>query len=100
MELSTFVESESLLALSIAIKLRFGLGRPGTDFFAQTGIGSGSIYPVVHYAGGIEYGVTERVAVCVQVRRYAPNIDIDKNFYSIGVNLNLTSDRLRESYLQ
>ncbi|MEK9138689.1 MAG: hypothetical protein AAB393_16320, partial [Bacteroidota bacterium] len=53
---------ENILALSVALKLRFGLGPPNTDVFAQAGIGSGSIYPVVHYTGGIEYGVTERVA--------------------------------------
>lgn len=95
-----FRRVENILALSVALKLRISLGRPSTDLFAQAGIGSGSIYPVYHYAGGIECGITERLAVCLRVRRYSPNIDIDKNFFSIGVNLNLTSDRLREGYLQ
>ncbi len=91
--------SSTVLALSIALKLRVVLGRLNTDFFAQAGVGAGSMYPVIHYAYGVEYGIAERLALTLQVRRHTSNLEVNNNFYTLGVNLNLTSDRLREEYL-
>jgi hypothetical protein len=96
----TFRHAETILALSAALKLRFLLGRPATNFFAQAGVGSASMYPVIHVAAGIEYAMTERLAFRAQVRRYTRNIDIDQNFYSIGFSLDVTTDDARAGHLE
>ncbi len=57
------------------------------------------MYPVIHYAYGVDYGIAERRALTFQVRRHTSNLEANNNFYTLGVNLNLTSDRLREEYL-
>ncbi len=87
------------LALSVALKLRIPLGRPSTNVSLQGGIGSGSFYPVVHYAIGMEYGTTERLTLVGQVRRHSPNIDINEPFLSIGLNFDVTSVSLKQKYL-
>lgn len=87
------------LALSAALKLRVLLSKPSTNVFVQTGVGSGSMYWVYHYALGMEYGITDRVAVYLQVRQHSPNLDIDEFFFQIGINLDVTSSRLKQKYL-
>lgn len=88
-----------ILALSTAMKLRIPLGRPSTNVFVQAGVGSGSMYWVFHYALGLEYGITDRVTGYLQVRQHSPNLDIDEFFFQIGINLDVTSSRLKQEYL-
>ncbi len=57
------------------------------------------MYPVIHYAYGVAYAIAERVAITLQVRRHTANLEIDNNFYTLGVNVNITPDRLREEDL-
>ncbi|MBI5471604.1 MAG: hypothetical protein HY961_04595 [Ignavibacteriae bacterium] len=85
------------LALSVALKLRIPLGRPSTNVSLQGGIGSGSFYPVVHYAIGMEYGITERLTLVGQVRRHS--LDINEPILSVGLNFDVTSMSLKQKYL-
>ncbi len=68
----TLRHGETIVALSAALKLRFLLDRRCRNFFAQADVGSGSMYPVLHVAAGIECGMNERLALHAQVRRNTP----------------------------
>jgi len=84
--------------LSAGLKARVPLDRTATSLYAQGGIGTGVLYPVWHYAGGVEYGVWDRVSLYLQVKKFSGNLDISEAFLSIGININATSERLRRKY--
>ncbi len=81
------------------MKLRVPIIRINTNVYAQGGIGGGSIYPVLHYAIGGEYGFSKLITLYLQMRKHTANLDIDEAFLMVGINFNLTSSAQRESYL-
>lgn len=88
--------------LAGAMRLRLPLPNANKNIYAEFGLGSGSMYPVLHYAVGFEYGITEKVAVFAQYRKFSPNFDhLQPHYstYSIGVNFDVTPSILRQSYL-
>jgi len=88
--------------LGAAIRLRIPLGTVNKNVYALAGFGSGSMYPVLYSGAGIEYGFSKRIAMFIQYRSYTSNFDYLQptyGIYSAGVNFDITSSSLRESYL-
>jgi hypothetical protein len=88
--------------LGAGVRLRFPFARYNKNIYGMVGFGSGSRYPVLYAATGIEFGITERTAVFFQYRTYTPNFDYLKpnyGIYSLGLNIDITPTSLRESYL-
>lgn len=88
----------SWFMMSAALKLRFQLPRQSTNFFVQGGIGTYILFPVLHYAAGVEYGLFDRLSLYLQVKKFGSGAEIRDGFISIGVNINATSERLRDQY--
>jgi len=88
----------SWFMMSAALKLRFQLPRQSTNLYVQGGIGTYIYYPVLHYAAGVEYGLSDGLSLYLQVKKFGSTTEIRESFISIGININATSERLRREY--
>jgi hypothetical protein len=94
--------NNSALVVGTSLRMRIPIARYNKNIFGQFGLGSGSIYPVLFYALGFEYGIVEKISVFTQFKRYTSNFDkllSPYTVYSVGLNIDLTPASVRESYL-
>jgi hypothetical protein len=88
----------SWFMLAAGLKARFQLPRPSTNLYLQAGMSTYLIGPIFYYAAGAEYGLLDRLSIYLQVKRFGSYSDIGDSFITIGININATSERLREKY--
>ncbi len=91
-------ESRTLFTVSAALKLRIPLHRETTNFYIQVGAGPIFLGLVSHVALGAEFGLVDRISLYSQVKLYNLGPDLPDAFVTIGLNINVTSERLRQQY--
>ena len=94
--------NNSALVVAASLRMRFPIAKYNKNIYGQFGFGSGSMYPVLFYALGFEYGIVEKVSLFAQYRQYTANFDELRSpctVYSIGLNIDITPASTRESYL-
>ena len=103
--LSVPIEAElyygAFFLLNAALKLRIPFDRRATNIYAQGGVGVGfpraEGFPyLIHCGVGFEYGISDRVAVNLQVKKF-PEFP-EPTIVSIGLSLDTTSSQFRKRY--
>jgi hypothetical protein len=100
-ELTRFSKSgKELFLLNGGLRMRIPISYPARNIYGQIGISGG--FFVFYGAVGFEYGFNDDLALYVQWKTYAANLETIRPHYwlfSIGINWNITPRTTRESYL-